>query len=130
MELTEYEETAEEGHPKLEEHGETNLVAQEPQRQKQRCQTNLDHQKKGELVVGLIEKIRQVVESRGQIEEKRIILGGIKIQVLLERGDRHPEEGEGQQRGKNRQHQCLDGIGPHTRAAKNMADLPGLQIPH
>src|SRR5262249_21383112 len=53
---------------------------------------------------GLLEQEPQVLQGRRQVEDERVVLDVVQIGRLLEAGDRHPDEGEGQERGEDEEH--------------------------
>jgi hypothetical protein len=46
----------------------------------------------------------QVLQGGGFIEEKGVVLQSIEVMGLLERGDNHPEEGEGTKEREENHH--------------------------
>src|SRR5258708_5965016 len=51
-----------------------------------------------------------MIERRREVEEKGIVLDGVEVDVLLERGDQHPEKGKRQRDGEDDQHENVQSL--------------------
>src|SRR5216684_268146 len=53
-----------------------------------------------------------MLERRREVEQEGIVLDGVKVDVPLERGDQHPEEGECQRDGEEQENDNVQGLRP------------------
>ena len=63
-------------------------------------------------VARFVEEQLQVIQCGRQVEFERIIFDVVEVDVLFERGDKHPVEGKCQQHDKHRQHRISQRFGP------------------
>src|SRR5579864_585261 len=101
-------------------------LPQHPQKQN-RGATLHAQQEQADIVIG--KEKTQMVQCWRKIKQKRIILHGIEINVLFERGNSHPPKRKSEQCGEDGEHQHLNRLGPGAASAKGMLHCRHLEIP-
>ena len=79
--------------------------------------------------IGFGEKQAQVFQRRRQVEDERIVLHGVQVDVPFEGGDHHPVKRKGQQHGEQGEHQRFHRRGPGVQPGEGALYARRLQIP-